>query len=124
MADGIVPVLSAVEYYDRASVVAGGYDKQQKFHRLFLEPGRGHCNNINGFGQPISTQPKLNQGGGDTQRTELFDAMVRWVERGTAPRRFIAKTDDGKITRPVCMYPAKLTYLGGDTNLAASYACK
>jgi Tannase and feruloyl esterase len=124
LADGIVPVLSTVDYYERASVVAGGHDKQQKFHRLFLEPGRGHCNNINGFGQPTSTQPKLNQGGGDTQRTELFDAVVHWVERGTAPTTFIAKTDDGMITRPVCMYPAKLTYLGGDTNLAASYACK
>ena len=50
--------------------------------------------------------------------------MVQWVERGKAPRTFIAKTDDNKITRPVCMHPTKLTYLGGDTNLAASYACR
>ncbi len=123
LADGIVPPLAAVEYYNRASVVAGGLAKQQRFHRLFLEPGRGHCNNVNGYGQPVQTEPKLNQGGGDTLRTELFDAMVHWVERGTAPTTFIANTDDNKITRPVCMYPTKLTYLGGDTDLAASYAC-
>ena len=54
----------------------------------------------------------------------LFDALVRWVEDGKAPTTFIATSVDNKVSRPVCMYPDKLTYLGGDTNLASSYRCR
>lgn len=130
LSDGIVPMLSTVDYYHRLATVAGGFAKAQEFHRLYLEPGRGHCNNVNGYGSPENKAPMLNQGslfsgvGDETKRSELFDAMVQWVEKGTAPTTFVAKTTDGSNSRPVCMYPRKLSFLGGDTNAAASYTCK
>jgi hypothetical protein len=129
LSDGIVPAPGAIEYYNRASTVAGGFANEQSFHRLFLEPGRGHCDNINGFGNPGSPAPKLDQGslfsqlGDDSKRSELFDAVVRWVETGVAPTTFIATTADKKISRPICMYPRQLTYRSGPTDLAKSYTC-
>ena len=126
MADALVANSSTVDYYNRSAAVVGGLHEAQKFHRLYFEPGRGHCD-IPIFGLPPgSNPPKLKQGnpGPDRQRSALFDALVQWVENGKAPTTFIATSLDNKVSRPVCMYPRKLTYLGGDTNLASSYSCR
>ena len=126
LADAIVPLLSAVDYYNRSAAIAGGYQQAQSFHRLYLEPGRGHCDNVAGAGVlPGAPAPKLNQGNAnDTTKSALFDALVDWVEKGTAPGPFVATTTDGTKSRPICLYPAKLTYVSGNPNAAASYVCK
>jgi tannase/feruloyl esterase len=126
MADALVSNSSTVDYYNRSAAVVGGLHQAQKFHRLFFEPGRGHCDSP-AFGLPPgSNPPKLQQGspGPDRERSALFDALVEWVENGKAPTTFIATSLDKKVSRPVCMYPQKLTYVGGDTNLASSYSCR
>ena len=126
MADALVTNSSTVDYYKRSTAVAGGLHQAQQFHRLYFEPGRGHCG-ISLFGLPPgSNPPKLDQGnpGPDRVHSALFDALVRWVEDGKAPTTFIATSVDNKVSRPVCMYPDKLTYLGGDTNLASNYRCR
>jgi feruloyl esterase len=59
----------------------------------------------------------------------VFDALVDWVEKGTAPETVIAtkyEAHGGKVlmTRPLCPYPAVATYKGtGDTNDAANFSC-
>ncbi len=126
MADALVTNSSTVDYYTRSAAVVGGIHAAQKFHRLYFEPGRGHCG-ISLFGLPPgSNPPMLKQGnpGPDRERSVLFDALVEWVENDMAPTTFTATSLDNKVSRPVCMYPKKLTYVGGDTNLASSYSCK
>jgi feruloyl esterase len=130
LADTIVPPMGAVEYYERSTAVFGGYDKIQQFHRLYLVPGRGHCGARQGA--PTTAKPPiLNQANtfapwadNNLYKTELFEALVQWVEKGTPPTTFTAVSADKKVSRPICLYPKKLAYMGGDTDLPSSYTCK
>jgi hypothetical protein len=87
------------------------YEEMQQFFRLFMAPGVEHC------GGGSAPQPS----------SELFKAVVNWVERGDAPRRILASqtlAGDVERTRPWCPYPAYAKYKGkGDTNEAASFDC-
>ena len=127
--DTLVEPASTADYYHRSSSIAGGFERAQQFHRLFYAPARGHCDSP-ALGLPPGANPNppdLNQAApnsGDLVRTEVFDALVEWVENGTAPTTFTATSPDQTVTRPVCVYPAKVTYLGGDPNLESSYACQ
>jgi feruloyl esterase len=76
--------------------------------RLFAVPGMLHC------------------GGGEaTDRFEMLDAIIAWVEEGKAPDRILAS---GKalpgITRPLCPYPQVARYRGGDPADAAQFDCR
>jgi feruloyl esterase len=75
--------------------------------RLYLVPGMTHC------------------GGGEaTDRFEMLDAIVDWVERGKAPDRILATTSSGPpLSRPLCRYPGVARYKGGDPADAASFEC-
>jgi len=75
--------------------------------RVFLVPGMLHC------------------GGGEaTDRFEMLDAIIAWVEQGQAPDRILAAGRDSHApTRPLCAYPAIARYKGGDESDAASFAC-
>ena len=127
--DTLVEPASTADYYHRSSSMVGGFERAQQFHRLYFAPARGHCDS-SALGLPPGANPNppdLNQAApnsGDLVRTEVFDALVQWVENGTAPSTFTATSPDQMVTRPVCIYPAELTYLGGDTNLASSYSCE
>jgi feruloyl esterase len=75
--------------------------------RVFTVPGMLHC------------------GGGEaTDKFEMLDAIVDWVERGKAPERIIAtgKAFPG-VSRPLCPYPRVARYKGGDPKSAASFEC-
>jgi feruloyl esterase len=76
--------------------------------RLYLVPGMTHC------------------GGGDaTDRFEMLDAMVDWVENGRTPESIPAHTTKGRpFSRPLCPYPAYAHYKGGDPDKAESFACE
>lgn len=75
--------------------------------RLYLVPGMTHC------------------GGGEaTDKFEMLDAMVDWVERGKAPGRIVAQTSSGPpLSRPLCPYPKVARYTGGNPADAASFEC-
>lgn len=96
-------------------VVTGWYDRMieatgapaRDTVRVFLVPGMLHC------------------GGGEaTDRFEMLDAIMAWVEQGQAPDRILA-TGRGEHapTRPLCAYPTIARFKGGDENDAASFAC-
>ena len=55
--------------------------------------------------------------------TQIYDALTNWVEKGVAPSTITVTTADTTISRPLCMYPKKLTYVSGDVKAAASYSC-
>jgi feruloyl esterase len=119
-ADHLIPTYNTLEYWDRLVEYYGGrrnphagYEQVDKFARLFLIPGMGHCN------------------GGANAPTENFDgmgALEQWVEQGKKPKRIVAShLTNGVVdkTRPLCLYPRVATYKGdGDTNDAANFVCR
>ena len=87
----------------------GSYADTQQFYRLFMAPGVNHCG-----------------GGAAPQPQNLFQSVVDWVENGQAPDTILAVqnlTGGATRSRPLCPYPAVATYVGGDPNLASSFAC-
>jgi len=97
------PVIA--DWYDR--MVAATGEEGRNAVRLFPVPGMLHC------------------GGGEaTDRFEMLDAIMDWVERGKAPDRIVAtsSTLEG-ISRPLCPYPSIARYKGGDPKEAASFEC-
>jgi feruloyl esterase len=76
--------------------------------RLFLIPGMTHCG-----------------GGRATDRFDMLDAIVAWVEEGHAPDRVPATGQAFPgVTRPLCPYPLVARYQGGDVNADASFDCR
>ena len=89
-------------------------ERTQKYARLFMAPGMGHC------------------GGGDGPNSfDTFVPLVDWVERGKAPTKIVAtkfvnnQSAQGiERTRPLCAYPASAIWDGkGDPALADSFRC-
>jgi feruloyl esterase len=122
LADTLIPPQGSINYYTRMANQMGGYVAAQQFDRLFLIPGMGHCagnGSVNGVtGVSPAANPPLPATG------QLFSVLTNWVEKGTAPTTVVVTTTDGTISRPLCMYPAKLTYVGGNSNSASSFSCQ
>jgi hypothetical protein len=101
----------SIDYYDAVNrALGGGYRRTQRFARLFLAPGVGHC------GGGVGPQP---QG--------LLDAVVNWVENGQAPERILSSRpiSGGTRTRPLCPYPNFAVYTGhGSTDDEANFVCR
>jgi feruloyl esterase len=124
LADPGVPFAEVVNYYDRVTASAGGPDAADKFARLFLVPGMGHCfggPGVTDIGQPFSS---------DVPSTEEGDALmtlVAWTEGAAPPVALIAHTPAGngqpEKERPICAYPALPEYRGGDATKRTSFAC-
>jgi Tannase and feruloyl esterase len=122
LSDILIMPQGSINYYTRMSNTMGGYAAAQKFDRLFLIPGMGHCSGIgsvNGVaGVSPAAKPPLPATG------QLYSVLTNWVENGVAPTSIVVTTTDGTISRPLCMYPTKLTYVSGSVNSASSFACK
>ncbi len=93
------------DWYDEAVRVNG--ESIRESVRLFLIPGMCHCD-----------------GGRATDRFDMLEAIMAWVEEGRAPDRIVAtgKAFPG-ISRPLCPYPLVARYKGGDPNNADSFIC-
>lgn len=119
LADQLVAPQSTMNYYARSSNLLGGYPAAQKFHRLFFVPGMAHCIGVgsaDGLVGAAANPPLLGT-------TQIYDALTNWVENGVAPSTITVTTADKTISRPLCMFPKKLTYVSGDVKAAASYSC-
>jgi hypothetical protein len=103
-ADDVIVPGGTVRYREQVELVLGGRSEVDKFFRVFLAPGVGHCD-----------------GGGPTP-VDPMAALVAWVERGEAPA--VLPAANGAVTRDLCRYPLVSRYDGhGDPNSAASYRC-
>jgi feruloyl esterase len=123
--DPVTNPLDTIAYYERVRARQGSQAATDRFVRLFLVPGMGHCGGGPGatrFGTQGSPAPVVDRG------HNLLSALDAWVERGLPPDRLIAsKLVDGRVvrTRPLCPYPLKATYAGtGSTDDAASFTCR
>ena len=116
--DYFLAPMNTVTYYGNvvdgiaADMKNGGdaVQETQKFARLFMVPGMGHCS-----------------GGPGTDQFDFLNALEQWVERGIAPDRIIASHRTSGVvdkTRPLCPHPQVARYSGtGDVSLASSFVC-
>ena len=106
-ADPVVPSLESINYYQRVVAAMGGTAPVDRFFRLFMVPGMGHC-----------------KGGPGPSRFDAQSALEDWVERGRAPARLVATASNASSSRPLCPYPAHAFYRAGDPKDAASFDCR
>ena len=100
-AHGSIEYFEAVERRDPAV---------RDYFRFYLMPGVLHC-----------------AGGPGPDIVDWLGLLERWVEHGEAPGTVTAtKVEDGRVakTRPLCVYPERAKYLGGDPDSAESYTCQ
>jgi feruloyl esterase len=109
--DPILPAPDVIKYYEEVTGAMGGPAETQKFFRLFMAPGMGHCN-----------------GGPGPNSLDALSALEGWVERGVTPEQITAsrRRSDGSLerTRPLCVYPKVARWSGrGSTDDAANFSC-
>jgi feruloyl esterase len=109
MADGIFSPIDTVAYREGLRRRYGR--KSERFTRLYLVPGMGHCG-----------------GGPATDQFDALSALVAWIEEGKAPSALNARTAANSQwpnrSRPLCDYPKQAIYRKGDVESAASFTCK
>ena len=123
--DPVVNPLDTIAYADRVKALQGSQAELDKFFRLFLVPGMGHCSGGSGttnFGNQNGASPT------PSADHDILMALDRWVETGAAPERIVAtRVVAGKAvrTRPLCPHPRKVVYSGtGSSDEAASFRCE
>jgi feruloyl esterase len=126
LADVLIPAPNSLNYYQRVANLDGGYANTQKYDRLFMIPGMGHCAGVGtaqgtaGVSPPATTNsvplPAANQ---------FYTALTNWVENGTAPDQIDLNSANQSASGRLCPWPKKAVYSGsGAVTAAASYTCK
>ena len=109
-ADPVVNALDTIAYFDKVNALQGSPAETDKFARLFLVPGMGHCG-----------------GGTGTSTFDMLDAIDKWVDQGIAPESIPAsRVTAGAVdrTRPLCVHPKEAKYEGtGSVDDAANFSC-
>ena len=124
-ADQLIFTRGSTNYFERLHEKYGARNVD-KFARLFVVPGMGHCGggagpNAFGNGLPVPADPQH----------DIFRALVEWVEFGTAPDSVVATkyvndnpADGAAFTRPLCVFPNVARYSGnGNSADAANWTC-
>lgn len=112
--DELIFPQGTINYYNTVANKMGGLPNVQDFYKLYLVPGMGH-GTPNGTSNPAAVVPVVGP-------TQFYDLLTAWVEKGAAPDAITLAHSSG-ATRPVCVYPKKVTYTSGDLKVAASYTC-
>ena len=102
--DSALSALATVEYVDEV------YERDPTVRddvRLFLMPGVLHC-----------------AGGPGPWVLDLLDIIETWKDTDTAPDELIAGFADQSGARPLCAYPKKAIYTGGDDRSPESFECQ
>jgi len=125
LSDVLIMPQGSINYYNRVVREIGSLKEVQKFYRFFLVPGMTHGLG-NGTTNPNANPPLPGTAAPGTQ--QLYDVLTAWVEKGIAPKRIdissaVTTAFPVAKSRPICLYPSKATYVGGDVNVASSYVC-
>lgn len=102
--------LDTVEYYESLGPANGGAEEVNKWSRLFLVPGMGHC---------MGGAAALDQ-------FDMLSAIIDWAENNKAPDSIIStgRAFPGR-SRPLCPYPKHAHYKGsGDPENAENFECQ
>lgn len=107
-ADNFIPYQMSVDYYKRLAERFGENNLKQ-FMKFYIVPGASH--------------------GLEGQFDAAYDSLTaldNWVNNGIPPRNLIVSDMASKTygrTRPLCEYPDRPSYVGGDINLSSSFTC-
>ena len=63
-------------------------------------------------------------GGPGPWQVDFIEAMEQWDETGIAPDTLLARFAEGSGARPLCAYPQRATYVGGDGRDPARFECR
>lgn len=99
-----------MQYYDNVLAKMGGLPAVQSFYRFYVLPGVGHAAYLNGTTNKDASPPVV------TSRTQLWDALKDWVEKGTQPSGLVVRSSSTNLPQqslPLCAYPSSPTYKGG-----------
>jgi Tannase and feruloyl esterase len=122
LADYLIFPQGSIEYYDKVVARMGGLSDVQTFFGFYLVPGLGHFPSLaNGNANTAVNPPLPND-------PQWYSLITDWVEKGIAPDRVIVTSvvdsnNPVQKSRPLCLYPLKAIYSGGDPNQAGSYVC-
>lgn len=123
--DPVVNAIDTIAYVERVRAAQGSQAEVDRFLRLFVVPGMGHCAGGSGatnFGNQGAPSPVVDAD------HDLLKALDRWVEQGVAPERIVASRVVGGSTvrtRALCPYPKRAVYGGsGSTDDAANFSCR
>jgi feruloyl esterase len=99
-ADAEAPAEPTVDYYRQVvdTTFRGTAGAARNNVRLFMFPGLGHC-----------------EGGPGCNEFDLLEALVAWVENGTAPDYVVARHRTNGVVdnqRRVCAWPQRAVYAG------------
>ena len=104
--DAALTALGSIDYFEQ---VEQRDPQVRNYFCFFLMPGVFHC-----------------ASGPGPDRVDWVDAIEQWVEHGKAPGPLTAsKVREGRIAaqRPLCIYPERAVYQGGDPNKVSSFVC-
>jgi feruloyl esterase len=131
LSDDLIMPQGSANYFARAAARMGGVQALQRFNRLFFIPALAHDSTFSRAGaiDPATGAPtsadKVPLPQPASGRDELFLALRRWVEQGTAPERIDVSSRNGAVSMPLCSHPAKATYVGsGPLTAASSWRCE
>ena len=102
--DAALSALATIDYVD---AVYARDPAARDDVRLFLMPGVLHC-----------------AGGPGPWFVDYLDAIEQWVESGSPPDQLTAGFFEGGGARPLCAYPQKAVYTGGDGRSPDSFQCR
>ncbi|HKQ83078.1 MAG TPA: tannase/feruloyl esterase family alpha/beta hydrolase [Steroidobacteraceae bacterium] len=127
-ADEVVPPGGGPHYYNEVLKKMGALAEVQHYFRFYQLPGIGHVyqpGNVDGKAgvSPPSDPPFSIDNKALIIRGKMFHYLVDWVEKQQAPGEIVVTNVAGTASRPLCVYPAKMKYLGGDVGAAKSYRC-
>lgn len=128
-ADPLIFSRGTINYFERLRKRYGA-ENLDKFSRLFMAPGMGHCGGglgANAFGNDAFGELPVPS----DQQHDIFQALISWVEFGTPPDRIVATkfvndnpTSGIAFTRPLCVFPKLAAYKGtGNPTDAENWAC-
>jgi feruloyl esterase len=114
--DGAFSVQATIDWFEKLRANNGG--DASGFARFYSVPGMNHCS-----------------GGPATDRFDLFNVLVDWVEHQRAPGVVTAEARSNNAelpadwsktrSRPLCEWPKVARYRGtGDLESAASFVCE
>jgi len=121
--DAAIAPENGLNYFRRVQQTIGD---TSDFYRVFMAPGMAHCNGglgLNAFGNGTANGPVIDAD------HDLVAALERWVEQGVAPDQIVATHYVNNVApqvdfqRPLCPYPQRAEYVGGDPKAATSFAC-
>lgn len=135
-ADPVGSAFAAIDYYRQVEHFTAAHvgvsdvrGATQRFARLYMIPGMGHCAGGPGATH-FSTATRDSSPPVRDAKHDMTIALEDWVEKGQPPGTLIgthyADRQGRKVAfqRPLCVYPEVARYEGGDLKSASSFRCK